>query len=908
LAIYAFDDAIYDAGRKELRVANRLVDVERLPLEVLQVLLSRPGEVVTKTELRDQVWGGRETVDNVINNAVAKLRAALGDVEHTRIVTVPRAGYRLDAVVRSRAPATPARPLARDQLRAGVAVPGRPNFVLRECLGERNNGSVWIADHEKLRERRVFKFALDGDALDALKREFAIGRVLKSSLGEVPSLAQVLEVNLVQPPFFIEFAYGGQDLLRWADAGHLGALDRNGRLELFLEIARTVAAAHEAGVLHKDLKPSNVLVRDEGGRWRARLIDFGSGRLLSPQALERLQLSRLQQTHAQNLLASPDTGTALYLAPELLAGAAPTIKSDLYALGLMLYQVLSGDLRRPLASGWDREIDDPLLREDIFAATQGRPDDRPSSVAAWCNALADLDRRREQARQADLLRAEEALAAQRAQRNRWIRPWASTAFGLLLLGLLSTSWQWHRAVSERDAAARANRQAGASLAFLVEDVLELHNPYAGRRAKPRTVLEALSAAEATIGQRFGHDPAMEGEVRLHAARLFVAYEQLPRAEAQLRLAAEKLVTTRGVRDPQAMEARLRRAAVLARMSQPGDAQQALEELDRDAADALRRHPWLAAMRDLAAASVHSARYEVTQALPLLDRGLEAARQLQPRDEALLDHAWGETLSRHSAGGNHARALALAEEWIKDIEARPPSRQGALLQAQARHGEALINADRLAEGTAVLREVAPRLSELLGAASIPAFLAHNMLCDVHGQAKRWDEAATCLQGLLDRSLAQGGLQERFELLSRLNVALYRHAGGNYALADETFSAVLPRLENLDWAGPVRAMALFAATHSRLRLGQWQAAAQMRQDIDLAAAQRADPSRAWQARLLVLDGLIAERSGRLAEARQLLQSAMTAYEDFARERKATKISESYFVDGKAAIERLERRSRP
>src|SRR3546814_20103833 len=97
----------------------------------------------------------------------------------------------------------------------------------------------------------------------------------------------------------------------------LAALPLQQRLHLFLKIADAVAAAHSVGVLHKDLKPANVLVTRNGKRWQLRLADFVSGRLLDPQRLEQLNINAMGLTVTQALSAAPG-GTVLSLAPELM--------------------------------------------------------------------------------------------------------------------------------------------------------------------------------------------------------------------------------------------------------------------------------------------------------------------------------------------------------------------------------------------------------------------------------------------------------------------------------------------------------------------------------------------------------------------------------------------------------------
>lgn len=389
---YRFGSVEFDEVRFELVVGGLVVELEQKPLQLLAELLRHVGEVVTKEELFARVWSGRPTVDNVLPNAIAKLRKALGPAEAERIVTLPRLGYRCNGPVER--VASGRRLASRLQLAGAQTVPQRPEWQLERQLNPSRASEVWLARHGRTRELRVFKFSGDGERLAMLKREATLYRVLVDGLGERDDFARIVDWNFEAPPFFLECEYGGDNLHDWADAGHLAALDRPARLALFLKIAHAVAAAHGVGVLHKDLKPANVLITAAAdGRWRPRLTDFGSGRLLNPERLAALGITRLGMTVTE-AFNGDSSGTPLYLAPELIAGQAPTVQSDVYALGLLLWQLLVGDLNRPIAPGWEAGIGDPLLCQSIALATDGDPARRLPTVAALIEHLAGLEARR----------------------------------------------------------------------------------------------------------------------------------------------------------------------------------------------------------------------------------------------------------------------------------------------------------------------------------------------------------------------------------------------------------------------------------------------------------------------------------------------------------------------------------
>lgn len=391
--IWRFPGCEFDELRRELIVDGVPVDVEVKPLDVLHQLLLHAGEVVTKEELLDAVWPGVVVVEASLATAVSKLRRALGP-HADAIVTVPRIGYRLGVIVHCQAVATP--PWQAPLLVAGQPVPLRDSWRLVRRLDRGRVGEVWLAEHPKTREQRVFKFALDEPSSRALRREVTLARLLRETLGERPDFVRLLEWNFTTQPHFIESEFAGQDLAAWVESqGGISAIPLARRLALLADVARAVHAAHGLDILHKDLKPGNILVSTAPqGAIQVRIGDFGAASLLAPSRLASLGITRLGFTHSFQPGDAAISGTMLYMAPEALAGNSPTAASDVYALGVLLYQLVTGDFRKPLTAGWEQDIHDELLREDIALAADVDPSRRLQSAGVLAERLDTLEERR----------------------------------------------------------------------------------------------------------------------------------------------------------------------------------------------------------------------------------------------------------------------------------------------------------------------------------------------------------------------------------------------------------------------------------------------------------------------------------------------------------------------------------
>lgn len=428
----------------------------------------------------------------------------------------------------------------------GQEIPQRRGWVLVRKLGEGGFGEVWLA-HGPAGEPRVFKFCFDAERLRALQREVTILRLLRDALGDRDEIVSVLGWSFDEAPYFLEAEYTeGGNLVEWAaEQGGIGNVPLATRLELAAQVADALAAAHSVGVLHKDVKPQNVLITTgPGGEPRARLTDFGIGlvtseRLLIERGITIFDLTELMPEKET----SSSAGTRLYMAPELLEGRPATIQADLYALGVMLYQMVAGDFSHALAPGWDRDVEDPLLVEDIAWIVDGRPERRAGSALAVAERLRTLEERRARiaAEQRAAQEAEAArLALERAHRRRrlFAAYGAVSTVVLLVVAVLAV-----QAVRSRKEADQRRDQAENLIGFMLGDLRQKLTPVGKLDilddvgAKAMEYFAAVPEAQLTDEELFRRSTALRqiGEVRIEQGNL---EGSLPPLQESLTLARE----------------------------------------------------------------------------------------------------------------------------------------------------------------------------------------------------------------------------------------------------------------------------------------------------------------------------------------------------------------------------------
>jgi eukaryotic-like serine/threonine-protein kinase len=562
--LWRFADCEFDELRRELRVKGKPIDLESKPLDILLQLLLHSGEVVTKEELLDSVWPSVMVVDGSLATAVSKLRKAMGDEQHPVILTVPRVGYRLAVPVYCKTAAAAAGPEL--GFKPGEFVPGRIQWQLSRSLERSGSSEVWIAENPKTRERRVFKFASDGVRLKGLKREITVSRFLRESLGERPEFVRILEWNFESAPYFLESEYAGANLAEWAEAqGGLAEIPLETRLQILIDIANAVAAAHGIGVLHKDLKPANILIvpASNSPGLQIKIADFGSASLFDPSRLQALGITNLGFTQTTSPDAGLLTGTLMYLAPEVLAGQSPSASADVYALGVLLYQLIVGDFRRPLAPGWEAQIEDLMLREDIAGAACGDIAKRLSSAAELAERLISIDQRRAKRDELEAAKLRAQIAERKLAEARARTPWVVLAGIALATGLAVSLTLYRGALRDRDHASRQTAIATSINQFLSDDLLGRSNPFLSGKAT-ESLTDAIKQASPAIDRQFKDEPLVAARLHQTIARALDNRTAYPDARQEYEHAAALFRQVDGELSQDAIIVELQRSTAEAR--------------------------------------------------------------------------------------------------------------------------------------------------------------------------------------------------------------------------------------------------------------------------------------------------------------------------------------------------------
>ena len=206
------------------------------------------------------------------------------------------------------------------------------HYHILEKLGEGGMGVVYLADDTKLDRRVALKFLTPAVSEDGIARERFRREALTAASIDHPFLCNIYEMGEDDGVAFIAMEYvDGRTL---SDMLREGPLPLSEALRLAEEIAEALTEAHEGGIVHRDLKPSNIMVTSGG---HAKVMDFGLAKLTLRDGDQR-HLSRV----APLTETGTTTGTLAYMSPEQIEGSEIDARSDLFAFGVILFEMLSG--------------------------------------------------------------------------------------------------------------------------------------------------------------------------------------------------------------------------------------------------------------------------------------------------------------------------------------------------------------------------------------------------------------------------------------------------------------------------------------------------------------------------------------------------------------------------------------
>ena len=434
-------------------------------------------------------------------------------------------------------------------------------YRVLERLGRGGMGEVFLAERaDGLFEQRVaIKLLRRGMASDEILRRFSRERRILARL-EHPHIARLFDGGATEDgrPYFVMELVEGEPITVYCRARDLPVADR---LRLLADCCDAVAAAHRNLVVHRDLKPSNVLVTKDG---EVKLLDFGIAKLLGPEDTGEAAA----ETHTELRLLTP-----AYAAPEQILGEPVTTATDVWALGALSYELLTGSLpqkregrsaaalaaaaadeaierpsqrvaKEPLAalplanpSEGDRRRFERQLRGDIdnivLGALRREPERRYGSVTAFAGDL-----RRHRDGQPVKVRPDTLgyRLGKFVRRNRIAVGAGVVVFASLVAGLAVAAWQARRAEAHARTAAAAARRAEGVKEFLI-GLFEVADPEQASGGSV-TASELLDQAGKRLETELSSEPDIQADLLEAVARIDKGLGRLDTAEDLARRSLE----------------------------------------------------------------------------------------------------------------------------------------------------------------------------------------------------------------------------------------------------------------------------------------------------------------------------------------------------------------------------------
>jgi eukaryotic-like serine/threonine-protein kinase len=743
-------------------------------------------------------------------------------------------------------------------------------YRLEREIGEGGMGAVYLgvrADDEYRKQVavKVLRAGLHGPEM---RTRFRSERQILAQLDH-PNIARLFDGGTTESgvPYLVMEYVDGQPVTAWAAARALTIPDR---LAIFQQVCAAVQYAHAHLVIHRDLKPSNVLVTAEGV---PKLLDFGIAKMLVDEAEAGYTVP---VTRADVRMMTPE-----YASPEQVRGEATTTACDVYALGVMLYELLTG--RRPFVfeRGNLRDIEQRILHEAAPAPGLGTDLDNILLLAI------DKDPARRYASvehfSEDLRRYLDGLpvvarpATVRYRAAKFVRRHragvaAAAAFVLLLAGYAATmAMSAARLERERDRALAAEAEARQVSGFLA-GIFEVADP-GEQRGRTITAREILDTGSARIEAELAEQPRVQAALMDTIGRVYQNLGLFEAAGAQIGRALEIRQRELGEAAPESLQAKNNLAEILREQSR------------FDRAEALHREVLAAREASLPAddpkvaetlnnlALVLQERSRLDEAEPLYRRALAIRRAAlgdRHPDTAVTMSNLGQTLRR---SGRLEEAEALLRETLAVRRAELGADHPRTLNSMHVLASLLNQTGDYDEAEALFRETIAQRRRILGADHPFTAISLNNLASLLHDKGELDGAEPLYREALAAQRARLGEVHQDVAITINNLASLLESRGEASAAEPLYRQSLAIREKVFGpATPAVARARHNLGRVLIALGRLdEAERHMRQALETRRAALGDAHPDVAVSLVGLAGLALERRGR-ARAEALYREAL------------------------------------
>jgi eukaryotic-like serine/threonine-protein kinase len=725
-------------------------------------------------------------------------------------------------------------------------------YKLLQKIGEGGMGLVYMAEQREPVMRKVALkiIKLGMDTKQVVARFEAERQAL--ALMDHPNIAKVLEAGATETgrPYFVMELVRGIKITDYCDENNLSTV---ARLELFIQVCQAIQHAHQKGIIHRDIKPSNILVADHDGVPVPKIIDFGIAKATTDQRLtDKTLFTAFEQF----------IGTPAYMSPEQakLSGLDIDTRSDIYSLGVLLYELLTA--KTPFEANRLHEIGLDEIRRIIREEEPVKPSTKLQTLEATEQTTVAKHRQSDPPKLAHLIRGDldwivmKALEKDRGRRyetanglamdikrhmenepvqarppsagyrlqKTWRRNKTAFAVATLIAAILMaataiSAWQAVRATQAMALAKKrlAESEANATLAqqrladseavskFLTE---VFQSPDPARNGRTITVAETLGAAAKKLETDLGNQPARRAKLQTTLGSTYYALGLYPEAIALQEQIRAYYLATFGLEDTNTLAAMYNLAMsyrVAGRLNEAIKLSEETLTLRRKTLG-LDNTNTLVTMNNLANSYRDAGRLD--EAFKLCEQILPLASKLFGPENPRTLSAMGNLANSYYDAGRLDESMKLDEQVLSLDRKVNGAEHPATLTTMNNLAKSYFDAGRKDEALKLREEILTLSRKVLGPEHPNTLMAMNNLMDSYDDAERKDEAHKLIEETLMLSRKVLGPEHPTTLGAMVNLANSYASLGRQAEALKLGEQALPLYRKA--LGPEHPATLLAMT--------------------------------------------------------------------------------------------------